>query len=104
MQAAGNPASGGLDPESRGPDEPQPSGESEVLGPSDLQFRNLAWRTKENWAQLLGFGPSRSLSTTSAKSSMRQGLGILRCISSFTLFLLHPGNYAIISKLTGLLW
>jgi hypothetical protein len=47
---------------------------------------------------------SRSRSTTSVRSFMKQRLGIVRCISSFTLYSLRPGSSAIISRPTRLWW
>jgi hypothetical protein len=47
---------------------------------------------------------SRSRSTTSARSFMRQKPGILRCINSFMPFSLRPGNSITISRPTRLWW
>jgi hypothetical protein len=75
-------------PESGGPD-PNPGvweWNQTRWGPKGQLPRILTWWSKASRAHMLGSRPSRSWSTTSAKSSMRLRPGTWRHISSFMLF------------------
>src|SRR6185312_11029741 len=74
-----------------------PAGAQNRWGPKDLTWWIRASRTR--WP---GSEPSRSQSTTSAKSSTRQRPGILSRISLSMPYLLRPGNCATIFKHTEL--
>jgi hypothetical protein len=85
------------EPGQEGPEEPRTSGNPGPLGPKDLM-----WRIRANRTRSPGSGPSKSQSTTSAKSFTRRRPGILRRISSSTRYLLRPGNCATTFRHTEL--
>src|SRR6185312_10085817 len=74
-----------------------PVGTQNRWGPKDLTKRTRASRTRSP-----GSGPSKSQSTTSAKSYTRRRPSILRRISLSMRYLLRPGNCATIFRHTEL--
>jgi hypothetical protein len=96
----GGPASPSL---TTGPASEGPAGSRPGNAPGDLGAGGSPAQT-EGLNPAGGSGPSRSRSTTSVRSFMKQRPGILRRISSFMLYLLHPGNSVTISRPTRLWW
>jgi hypothetical protein len=86
------------DPASRGPAGLDPGKSQKTWGPESPQLR------EKGPVPLPKSRPSKSRSTTSARSYMKQRPDIPRHISSFMLYLLRPGSSAIISRPIKLWW
>jgi hypothetical protein len=77
---------------------PDPGKSQKTWGPENPQLR------EKGLVLLLKSRPSKSRSTTSSRSYMKQRPGISRRINSFMLYSLRPESSPIISRPTKLWW
>jgi hypothetical protein len=106
----GAPADPLQEKEVRPPPLQQPALLRRVRPGSDLEKHQAIWGSagpqlkQKDPPRLAESGPSRSRSTMSVRSFMRQRPGILRCISFFMLYSLRLGNSATTSRPTRSWW